>query len=147
MITRRSIGIDEARRAIDAILAAVTEQDSPVAIAVVDAHGDLICSLRADGAAARMGRRARAKAYTAAVLGMDTVVFRDQVLKAEGRTLDDWGDPQLTSLQGGLVVKRGDEVLGAIALSGNTTARDEQLAEIGRRAMGVDALAPAGAVS
>lgn len=144
MVTTESIGLPEARQAIEAILAVVTEQDSPVAIAVVDAHGDLICSLRADGAAARMGRRSRAKAYTAAILGMDTVVFRDQVVKAEGRTLGDWGDPQLTSLQGGLVVKRGDQVLGGIAMSGNNTARDEQLAGIGLRAMGIGAADLAG---
>src|SRR5437870_11429912 len=135
MIVTESIGIEEARRAIEAILGAVIETDSPVAIAIVDAHGDLICSLRSDGAAARMGRRSRAKAYTAAVLGMDTVTFRDQVVKAQGRTLGDWGDPQLTSLQGGLVVKHGDEVLGGIAMSGNNTARDEQLAGIGLRAI------------
>lgn len=137
MIITESIGIEEARRAIEAILAAVTEEDSPVAIAIVDAHGDLLCSLRADGAAARMGRRSRAKAYTAARLGIDTVVFRDQVVKAQGRTLDDWGDPGLTSLQGGLVVKTGDQVVGGIAMSGNNTARDEELARIGLKAMGV----------
>jgi uncharacterized protein GlcG (DUF336 family) len=84
-----------------------------------------------------MGRRSRAKAYTAAVLGMDTVVFRDQVVKAQGRTLGDWGDPDLTSLQGGLAVKRGDQVLGGIAMSGNNTTRDEALAGIGLKAMGV----------
>jgi len=137
VITSESIGIEEARRAIQAILAAVTEKDNPVAIAVVDAHGDLICSLRADRAAARMGRRSRAKAYTAATLGMDTVVFRDQVVKAQGRTLDDWGDPRLTSLQGGLVVKNGDRVLGGIAMSGNTTVRDQELAGIGLSAVGI----------
>src|SRR5687768_4312646 len=99
MITTYSIGPGEARRAIEAILAALMENDNPAAIAVVDAHGDLIASLRQDGAAARMVRRSRAKAYTAATLGMDTVVFRD-LIKAEGRTLDDWGDARLTALQG-----------------------------------------------
>ena len=118
------------------ILAAVTERDNPVAIAIVDAHGDLICCARQDGAGARMVRRARSKAYSAATLGMDTVVFRDQVLKAEGRTLDDWGDPNLTSLQGGLVVRSHGKLVGGIAMSGNTTKRDEQLARIGLAAMG-----------
>jgi glc operon protein GlcG len=136
MITRESVGLEEARRAINAILAATTERDNPVAVAVVDAHGDLICCARQDGAGARMVRRARAKACTAAKLGMNTVVFRDQVLKAEGRTLDDWGDPQLTSLQGGLVAKSNGRVVGGIALSGNSTQRDEQFARIGLAAMG-----------
>src|SRR5438067_374471 len=103
MITTESIGIEQARQAITAILAALTDEDNPAAIAVTDAHGDLIASLRQDGAAARMSRRSRAKAYSAATLKMDTVVFRDR-MKAEGRTLDDWGDPQLTSLQGGLAI-------------------------------------------
>ncbi len=136
MNTTESIGIEEARRAMNAILAATTERDNPVAIAITDAHGDLICCARQDGAGARMVRRARAKAYSAATLGMNTVVFRDQVLRAEGRTLDDWGDPQLTSLQGGLVVKRNGKVLGGIAMSGNSTQRDEQFSRVGLAAMG-----------
>jgi glc operon protein GlcG len=138
MNTRESIGVDEARRAMNTILAAVTERDNPVALAIVDAHGDLICCARQDGAGSRMVRRARAKAYTAATLGMDTVIFRDQVLKAEGRTLDDWGDPNLTSLQGGLVVRNHGQVVGGIAMSGNTTRRDEQLSRIGLAAMGCE---------
>ncbi len=137
MIATESIGVEEARRAIEAILAAVTEQDNPVAVAVVDAHGDLISMLRQDGAAARMGRRSRAKAYSAARLGMNTVAFRDQVLKAEGRTLDDWGDPRLTALQGGLAAFHDGKVVGAIAMSGNATARDEVLAAVGLAAMGL----------
>ena len=135
MITHESIGLAEARRAVEAILAAVTPQDNPVAIAITDAHGDLISSLRQDGASARMSRRSRAKAYSAATLGMDTVVFRDDVLKAEGRALDDWGDPRLTALQGGLAILRHGKVVGGIAMSGNSTNRDETLAGIGRAAM------------
>ena len=56
MITTESIGLTEARQAIEAILAAVTPQDNSVSIAVADAHGDLIACLRQDGAAARMVR-------------------------------------------------------------------------------------------
>ena len=134
MITSESIGLEEARQAIEAILAAVTEQDNPVAIAITDAHGDLIACLWQDGAAARMVRRSRAKAYSAATLGMDTVVFRDQ-MKADARTLDDWGEPRLTSLQGGLVIRHHGRVVGGIALSGNTTKRDQDLAGIGMAAM------------
>jgi glc operon protein GlcG len=138
MITTESIGLEEARRAINAILAAVTERDNPVAIAITDAHGDLICCARQDGAGARMVRRSRAKAYSAAVLGMNTVVFRDQMIRGEGRTLDDWGDPNLTSLQGGLVVKSNGKVVGGIAMSGNSTQRDQQLAGVGLAAMGFE---------
>ena len=137
MISSESIGLEEAQRALDAIFAALTERDNPVAVAICDAHGDLICCARADGAAARMGRRSRAKAYSAVTLGMDTVIFRDQVLKAEGRTLDDWGDPNLTSLQGGLAITHHGQVVGGIAMSGNSTQRDEALARVGLAAIGL----------
>ena len=82
--------------------------------------------------------RARAKAYTAARIGMNTVDFRDHVVKANARTLNDWGDPKLTTLQGGLAIVSGGQVVGGIAMSGNSTIRDEALARIGLEAMGVE---------
>src|SRR6266542_3401183 len=143
MITTESIGLAEARQAMEAILTALTPQDNPVSIAVADVHGDLIACLRQDGAAARMVRRSRAKAYSAATQGIDTVVFRDR-MKAGGRTLDDWGDEHLTALQGGLAVSHNGRVVGAIAMSGNNTKRDEELAGIGRAAMKLEAEPPSG---
>jgi glc operon protein GlcG len=133
------LGLAEAERARDAILAAVTATDSPVALAIADEHGVPILLLRQDGAPARMLSRARSKAYTAANLGLDTVVFRDEHVKAKQRTLDDWGDPMITTLQGGIAIKTNGKVVGGIAMSGNTTIRDEALAKIGLDAMGLHA--------
>jgi glc operon protein GlcG len=131
------LGLAEAERARDAILAAVTPTDNPIALAIADEHGLPILLLRQDGAPPRMLSRARAKAYTAANLGLDTVVFRDEHVKAKQRTLNDWGDPMITTLQGGLAIKVNGKVVGGIAMSGNTTIRDEDLARIGLEAMGV----------
>jgi glc operon protein GlcG len=140
MFQQIRLGLAEAERARDAILAALTATDSPIALAVADEHGVPILLLRQDGAPPRMLGRARAKAYTAANLGLDTVVFRDQHVKAKQRTLDDWGDPMITTLQGGLTIKHGSSVVGGIALSGNTTLRDEALARVGLAAMGLPTL-------
>jgi glc operon protein GlcG len=137
MFTVTRLGLAEAERARDAVLGALSSTDSPVALAIADEHGVPILLLRQDGAPSRMLSRARAKAYTAAMLGTDTVEFRDNVVKAERRSLDDWGDPMLTSLQGGLTIRCDGEVVGGIAMSGNSTARDEALARIGLQAMGV----------
>ena len=137
MFQQHRLGLAEAERARDAILAAVTATDSPVALAIADEHGVPILLLRQDGAPARMLSRARSKAYTAANLGLDTVVFRDEHVKARQRTLDDWGDPLITTLQGGLVIKAGGKVVGGIAMSGNSTIRDEALAQIGLDSMGL----------
>ena len=131
------LGLEEALKAKEAVLAALTSADNPGALAIADRNGVEVLCTRQDGAPARMLGRARAKAYTAARLGMDTVVFRDQVVRANGRTLDDWADPQLTTLQGGLTVRANGRVVGGIAMSGNSTIRDEALARIGRDAMGL----------
>ena len=139
MFQQHRLGLAEAERARDAILAAVTATDSPVALAIADDHGVPILLMRQDGAPARMLSRARSKAYTAANLGLDTVVFRDEHVKAKHRTLDDWGDPLITTLQGGLAIKANGRVVGGIAMSGNSTIRDEALAKIGLDAMGLNA--------
>src|SRR5919204_634768 len=131
MFGQQRLGLAEAERARDAILAALTPTDSPIALAIADEHGVPILLLRQDGAPVRMLSRARAKAYTAANLGLDTVDFRDEHVKAKQRTLNDWGDPMLTTLQGGLAIRAGGSVVGGIAMSGNTTLRDEALAKIG----------------
>jgi glc operon protein GlcG len=135
VIQHVTLGLADAERARDAILAALGATDNPVALAIADEHGVPVLLLRQDGAPARMLSRARAKAYTAATLGVDTVAFRDKQLKARRRSLSDWGDPMLTSLQGGLVIEHDGRAIGGIAMSGNTTARDEALAEIGRQAI------------
>ncbi|MBV8718078.1 MAG: heme-binding protein [Chloroflexi bacterium] len=135
MFSQTRLALAEAERARDAVLAALTPNDNPVALAIADDHGVPILLLRQDGAPTRMLSRARAKAYTAATLGLDTVVFRDQHVNATWRSLNDWGDPMLTTLQGGLVVRSGETVVGGIAMSGNSTTRDEALAHIGLRAM------------
>ena len=137
MFETMSLGLEEAARARDAIFAALTSADNPGALSITDVNGAEVLCARQDGAPARMLGRARAKAYTAARLGMDTVVFRDRVVKANKRTLSDWGDPKLTTLQGGLAVRADGRVIGAIAMSGNATIRDEALARIGLDAMGV----------
>ncbi|HEY1296271.1 MAG TPA: heme-binding protein [Chloroflexota bacterium] len=139
MFQQTCLGLEDAERARDAILAALTPTDSPAALAIADEHGVPILLLRQDGAPARMLSRARAKAYTAANLGLDTVYFRDAHVKARQRTLDDWGDPMLTTLQGGLTIRHAGKVIGGIAMSGNTTTRDEALARIGLEALGLGA--------
>src|SRR5438067_13529920 len=135
MFQQLRLGLAEAERARDAILDALTPTDSSIALAIADEQGVPILLLRQDGAPARMLSRARSKAYTAAKVGLDTVEFRDKYVKATQRTLDDWGDPLLTTLQGGLAIRLNGTVVGGIAMSGNSTARDEALARIGLECM------------
>jgi glc operon protein GlcG len=134
MVPQLSLGLEEAQRAIAAVFDQAKKDGRAVAVAVVDNHGDLITCARMDGAHARVLRHAIRKAYTAAVMGRDTLAFKKDIQDA-GRSLTDYGDSSLTTLQGGLVVRSGNQVVGAIASGGSPRQRDVEMAQIGLNAL------------
>ena len=136
MLPQLSLGLEEAQRAIAAVFEQAKKDGRPVAVAVVDNHGELIAGARMDGAHARVLRHAIRKAYTAAVMGRDTLALKEDMDKA-GRTLSDYGDSSITTLQGGLVARSGNQVVGAIASGGSPRLRDVEMAKIGLDAMGL----------
>ena len=136
MVPQLSLGLEEAQRAIAAVFDQAKKDGRAVAVAVVDNHGDLITCARMDGAHARVLRHAIRKAYTAAVMGRDTLAFKKDMQDA-GRSLIDYGDTSLTTLQGGLVVRSGNQIVGAIASGGSPRQRDVEMAQIGLNALGL----------
>jgi uncharacterized protein GlcG (DUF336 family) len=136
MLQRSCLSLEQAQRAVNAVLAEATRDGRPMAAAVVDDHGHLICCARMDGTPERVLRFAIRKAYTAAVMGRDTLAFKKDI-EDHGRSLADYGDPQFTTLQGGHVVVAQGRVVGGVAAGGNVPARDEEIASIAVQAIGV----------
>ena len=134
MLQQQSLGVEEAQRAVAVVLAEAQRDGRPMAVAVVDNHGDLICCLRMDGAAARIGRHAIRKAYTAATMQRDTLTFKKDLREREGN-LAEWGDPRLTTLQGGAIVVYDGQVVGAVGVGGNVRERDEAIAHLAVQAI------------
>lgn len=130
------ITLDQAQRAIATVFEEAKENGRSIAAAVVDAHGDVICCARMDGTHERVLRFAIRKAYTAAVMGRDTLKFKADMEEA-GRTLADYGDPLFTTLQGGRVVMAQGQVIGGIAVGGNARDGDEVMASLAIQALGV----------
>lgn len=130
MYQKRSVGLEAARRAVDAVVAAVAAADKPIAVAVADDVGELVFAQRMDGATANDMRQAERKAYTAAFMARDTESYREQLLH-DGRTLADWSDAMLTTLTGGLTIGDRRQVFGGIGVHGSGAERDEALAHIG----------------
>lgn len=134
MIPQLSIGLDDARIAVIAVLQGARQNEAPLAIAVVDGDGQMVYLLRQDGAAPVDVRNAERKAYTAAFIGRDTSMWRLQILH-DGRTLADWANPNLTTIHGGWTLRRAGQVIGGIGVSGSGNEdRDEQLALKGAEA-------------
>jgi glc operon protein GlcG len=132
------ITLELAQKALDVILASAKAHDYCIAIAVADANGDFIALARMDDAYLRWGRNARRKAYTSAIMGRDTQAFYDE-LQQRQRTLLDYGEPEFTTLPGGVAVYSGSRCIGAVAVTGAAKGNDHDLALEGVRAMGFTA--------
>lgn len=133
------IGLSEVRIAVEAMLdQAMKEPNRPVAIAVVDGNGRLVEFVRMDRCRLIPQQIAYKKAYTAAIMRSDSKLVGER-FQSMGRSLSDFGDPNLLGFQGAVVIERSsDQVfLGAIGVSGLTAEEDESLARIGVNAMGV----------
>ncbi len=136
LLPRWRLTLAQAQQVIAAAIEEATKDGRPMAVAVVDDRGDLISCARMDGTPERVLRFAIRKAYTAAVMGRDTLTFKKQMEEAS-RTLDDYGDPLFTTLQGGHVALWEGQVVGAVAVGGNTSARDEEIARVALGALGL----------
>jgi len=141
MYERRMLGLDEADRIVDAIIArSKKEKGPPLSIAVVDYRGDFIKFVRMDGASWNTIRMAQAKAYSAAKLRHDTSTIGEWTEKL-GAQLADWTDPNVTSIGGGVCVRDQQvtppSVVGAVGVSGFPQAEvDEEYARLGIAALG-----------
>ena len=93
----------QVQSAMNAMMAkAMQAPDEPVAIAIVDAAGNLEAYAKMDNLRIFSRRHALRKAYTSAVLGMDSGANAVR-LHGQGRSISEMGDPQMTYGQGGLV--------------------------------------------
>ena len=138
MYDRPALGVAQ----VQAAIAAMVEEgprhpDQPVAIAMVDEIGDIIGYARMDNCRKFPQRLAIKKAYTCALSGSDSQAYVDR-LKSQGRSVSDFGDPNLAAVPGGVVIRRPSDnaILGGIGVSGLPSgADDEAIARIGLNAL------------
>jgi glc operon protein GlcG len=131
----------EARLAIDAMKAELGRRGKAAVLVVADGHGELIALLRLDGAPLSSIQIATNKAYTAA---RERAPSREVGARSrdpqKGFPMTNFGDLRFVGWGGGLPVSVDGQVVGAVAVSGLPETDDEEIAEIGRRAI----LAPGG---
>lgn len=131
--TQQTLTLSGAQLAIAAIAAKAKALGVTATVAVVDGGGNLIALARGDGAFAAGAKVSFGKARTAALFRKPTTFFEDTIRK--GRTpmiaLDDF-----TPLQGGVPILVRGELLGAIGVSGaSSAAQDEEFAIAGANAL------------
>ncbi len=131
------LSLDDAQKAMDRMLQEARKNPQrPVAIAIVDDVGELVSFARMDKCAPQPPIIARKKAYTSARTRSDTAAYAER-LKSQGRSVTEFGDPNLLALQGGVVILNpaDQSVLGGIGVSGLAAEEDEAIARIGLKAI------------
>lgn len=122
-------------RALAALRAVVDAASGPVSAVVTDDHGEVVASVRMDGAALDTELNARRKAYTAA--RSDAFTTRDLAAKAAASATERASfDPFFSFFLGGVAAFEGAVRVGAVGVSGLPGEVDEELAIAAIRAAG-----------
>lgn len=129
----RVVTLDAARTMMAAAETEALRNQWPVAIAIVDAAGELILFHKLDGTQPASIDIAIGKANTAARMRRPTKALEDAI--AGGRVALAAVDG-LLPLEGGVPILVDGQVIGAIGVSGVTSQQDAQVAEAGVRALG-----------
>ena len=134
--TKHMLTLDGAKKAADAAVAYAKSNGAPgSAVAVVDEGGHLLYFVRLDGTFAASPNISIGKAKTAVLFKKPTMDFEDIINK--GRFAMTALPADFTPLQGGVPIKHGEHVIGAIGVSGaKSAAQDEEVAYAGAHAVG-----------
>ncbi len=109
--------------------------DTPVCLAIVDSAGNLEAFAKMDNARLFTRRHAVRKAYTAAVLGINSLAWEERMSSID-RSVSENGDPMITYEQGGVVIIKDGAILGGIGVGGlRGHNADEDLGKFGLAAM------------
>ena len=128
---KKAMTLDAAKRMVAASEAEAMKNKWNVVIAVVDDGGHLVYLQRMDGTQTGSIDVAIGKARTAMAFKRPTKVFDD--LAKTRPSIMSLGD--VTLLEGGVPIKVGEQVVGAIGVSGVTSQQDAQIAEAGLAAL------------
>ena len=124
----------DATRVVDLVRQELETRNAGAAVAVVDAHGELLAFLRTDGCRLSSITIAINKAFTAAREQIATAELGRRS-REEGFPMSNFGDPRFVSWGGGIPVVRDGATIGAVGVSGLPEQLDIELATMAAMAL------------
>ena len=120
-----NITLDAARKVIEAGVANAQQRNLQMAVAVVDTAGNLVAFARVDGTQTASLQVALDKAKSAATYRRPTKAFEDALVGGRMAILS---LPGAMPVEGGLPLMAENHIIGAVGVSGGTSAEDGQVA-------------------
>lgn len=135
-----AVSLEVARKLADAALAEGKKNGWTVAAAVVDTAGDLVFFEKMDNTQVASTIIAQEKARTAARFKRPSKALEDAVVGGRQVIL---ALPGATPIEGGVPLVVDGKIIGAIGVSGATSAQDSQCANAAAETLGKQPTAPA----
>jgi glc operon protein GlcG len=132
MLTRNSLSLADAKKVAAAASAKAVAEGWTVVIAIHDSGGHLLYLERADGTQLGSIVVAQEKSRTALMFRRPTKVLEDTVLAGRVHMMS---LPGITSVEGGLPLWIGGEIVGSIGVSGVQSSQDGEVAAAGAAAV------------
>ena len=133
--TKQSISAAVAQKMVAAAVAKAEELGVGQVVAILDESGLLKAFCRMEGTPLVSIEASQNKAYTA-LLGMPSQDFFDSIKDAPALVAGVPHLPRIVTFGGGLPIRSGDAVVGAIGVSGGTVEQDIACAQAGLDAAG-----------
>lgn len=135
-LTVSTIDAKTAFAAVQAARDKAEEIKQPMSIAICDVSGNLKALLRMDGASLISLQIAQDKAYTAAATSIPTHKWHEYIKDDAPLALGLVHTPRFVVFGGGFPIFEGENLIGAIGLSGGHYSQDMQCAEAALSAIG-----------
>jgi uncharacterized protein GlcG (DUF336 family) len=140
LVTERTLSVDAALEIATTALAACRPHGTPVTITVLDHAGRIKVVLRDDGASLHSSEHSFRKAYTALTYGMPSGEYGSRAAKSP-TSAGPLHLPNITTSAGGLPIRAGNAVVGAIGISGTPGAKGGGAADAKCAQAGIDKVA------
>ena len=122
MSTEYTISTDAAMQIAGAALAACRKENQNVSVTVVDHAGRVKAQIRDDRAAPHTMEHSMRKAYTALSYRMPSAEYGKRAAEAKGVAIGPQLLPNITTAAGGVPIKIGTHVVGAVGVSGTPSS-------------------------
>ena len=136
-----TVTLDQASTIVDTALAAGRKEGmGALTVVVLDAGGHIVALKREDGSGILRVEVATGKAYGALGMGISSRKIRDNLVEARPtfvNALAAASGGRFIPVPGGVLIREGGAVVGAVGVTGDTSEKDEYAAIQGINAAGL----------
>jgi uncharacterized protein GlcG (DUF336 family) len=124
-----SVGLEQAQKIVQRALEAAAAQSVRIAAVVLDTGGHIVAAARMDGVGPLNLDVARRKANAVVNLGVSTAEMLQMISRVALITTVLHAEPSIVMLPGGLPIRNGDALIGALGIAGGCYPQDQAIGE------------------